>query len=514
MSDDLIISGGGTTSVAVDSLFVDAGRLGAAATSVQGWIDRFEAIRSRLGDAVTSGSCGAVPLGSFGAVPTGSFGAAPGVASVGPAAGTALGEAHDLLESMRTRLLEAAERYGATERCVGALWDIGGRIGAVALGLLTTGVVIRTVGGAVVAAPHVAVAVGITRLLGLEPRPGDLPLVQWLTEHRDLLSDPSFVRLVRTVADHADDYALATAFGTAAIGIASAIDASESASGLLGLAGLASAAVGGRLLTDGPVKVERVAPERNPTDAAPPNGRFPVPAPTGLGDLAQRVPPSDGRAQITIERYDVDGENRWIAYVGGTVDFTLEAGSESSDMTSNLHSVAQSSPLDDLRVFGADSGAADRAVRAALAAAGADPADPVLAIGHSGGGVVVAGLASDPELNVVAGVSLGGPVASAPIQPGVPFLSVEHVEDLVPATGGSGGAGGRALDMLVVSREVLDAGHGSAEALPAHRLTRYRETAERFDASEAEQLVAFRATVADFTGGATGERTRWRASRE
>jgi hypothetical protein len=325
------------------------------------------------------------------------------------------------------------------------------------------------------------------------------------------------VRLVRTVADHADDFAATAAFGTAPGGaIGSVMSAPDSASVLLGAAGLASMLGfgSGRFLTDGPVKVERAALERNPTDATPPTGRFPVPAPDGVGDLARRVPPSDGKAQITVERYDVDGEQRWIVYVGGTVDYTLEAGQESSDMSSNIHSVARDSWLEQLRLLGADSGAADRAARAALAAAGASPGDPILAIGHSGGGVVAAGLASDPGLNVVAGVNLGGPVASAQIREGVDFLSLEHPEDPVPATGGSGGQGGRSPEMLVVGRVVSEPGQAYDEALPAHSLTRYRETADLVDRSEAEQLAAFRATVTDFTGGAAGERTRWRASRE
>ncbi|GAA1827109.1 hypothetical protein [Agromyces salentinus] len=497
MSDALTLSGGGSTTVALDTLFVDASRLGAAEASASEWIERFAVIAARL-DALEG-------------VRTACLDGDRLSPSVGGSAGAALAEARERIEWLRARLLEAAEQYGATERFVSSLWDAGGRLAAVALGALAPGAVIRTLGLAAVALPFVLAGVGIARLLGAEPRWNDLPLIRWLGERRALLNDPAFVRLVRTAADHADDFALTAAFGTSAGSIGAAIGAPMSASTLLGAAGIASTlGVGGGLLADGPVRIEAVPGARHPSEAAPPAGSRPVAAPTGVGDLAARVPPSDGRAQITVERYDVDGEHRWIVYVGGTVDFTLEAGREPFDMTSNVHGVADDVALDALRA-GIDSAGAERAVRAALVEAGAAPGDPLVAVGHSGGGVIAAGLAADPELNVVAGVSLGGPVAATPIRSGVPFLSAEHAEDLVPATGG---AGHPSPDRLVVSRSVLEPGQDDGELLPAHRLVRYQETADLIDGSEEDRLVAFRRTVTDFTGGAGGHRTQWRASRE
>jgi pimeloyl-ACP methyl ester carboxylesterase len=149
-------------------------------------------------------------------------------------------------------------------------------------------------------------------------------------------------------------------------------------------------------------------------------------------------------------------------------------------------------------------------VRRALEEAGARPADPLFAVGHSGGGVVAAALAGDPTLNVVGAVSLGGPVASAPLADGVPLPSIEHEEDLVPATGGWGHP---SPDRLTVSRSVLEAGRAYDAAVPAHELVRYRETAALIDASEEARLVEFRERLAEFTGGREGAMTRWIGTR-
>jgi pimeloyl-ACP methyl ester carboxylesterase len=155
--------------------------------------------------------------------------------------------------------------------------------------------------------------------------------------------------------------------------------------------------------------------------------------------------------------------------------------------------------------------AVERAVRLALAEAGAELGDPLLPVGHSGGGIVAAALAGDPDLNVTTAVNLGGPVVSEALRDGATLLTIEHEEDLVPATGGWGHP---SPDRLTVSRSVLEAGVEHDEAVPAHLLVRYQETAALMDASEEPRLVAMREEVAAFTGGGTGEMTRWVATRE
>jgi pimeloyl-ACP methyl ester carboxylesterase len=144
-------------------------------------------------------------------------------------------------------------------------------------------------------------------------------------------------------------------------------------------------------------------------------------------------------------------------------------------------------------------------------ASGIEPGDPLLVVGYSGGGVIAAKLAADPELNTVAAVNLGGPVASAPTREGVGVLSIEHEEDLVP---GSGGSGHPSDERVEVSRSVLDDGRRYGSLLPAHELARYRETAALIDESAEERLAGFHALAAEFTRGASGTQSDWVARRD
>ena len=132
MSGDLTVSGGGSTAVAIDALFVDAARLGAAIAVISDWIDRAAVIRRGLH---------ALDLD----VPA-VIGAAGSPTLDLAFAGMCLDQALDRARWLRSSLLEAAERYGATERFVDGLWRLGAFIGAPWLGfhapvLLTGGLV-------------------------------------------------------------------------------------------------------------------------------------------------------------------------------------------------------------------------------------------------------------------------------------------------------------------------------------------------------------------------------------
>lgn len=501
--DSLVVSGGGSTAVAVDELFVDAARLGATAAVLDDWMERARVVRLGL-DLLDLDEATVVR------------GATAPAWCVGVAAAR-LEQASADAGRMRSSLVESAERYGVTERFVDGLWQLAAFIGAPWLGLHAP---VLVMGGLLAASGHWAGSAA-WRALGWGPT----PLESWARDHRALLSDPAFVRLVRAAADHADE-ALATAARLPVpSGFGVAIGAPESASMLLAGAGLLGTA-GSRVLVDGPVRVTRVDSSDAPAGGGLARGGLPpghpaaasalrpdvVAPPSGVGDLADRVPSGgDGEPQIRIERYGTAADPRWIVYVGGTVELGLAAGGQSSDMTSNVHGVADDAGLDALRFTGADSGAGERAVRAAMREAGVRPGDPLLAVGHSGGGIIAAKVAADPELGAVGAVSLGGPVASAPTRDGVPLLSIEHEEDLVPAIGG---AGHPSPERLTVSRSVLEPGREYEAVLPAHELGRYRQTAALVDASEEERLAAFRALVEEVAGGGAGLRSDWLAERE
>lgn len=483
MSDDeLIISGGGSTAVAVDELFVHASRLGATESMLVDWIERLGVIQRGL-DGV-----GLVdPMASWGT---------PSPMWVVRSAAHGLDRAVDQARELRVSLIVAAERYGATERMIDGLWGIGASIVAPMLGMAMWSPLLQ--GAVLLAAGGQWAGSKVWELNGLGPT----PLANWLRENRGLLSDPAVARMVGLAADHADEFvagALQVLLpGPVLSAMGANIDAPENAAVIAAIAGVLGLA-GSRVLVDGPVKVDR-SPERV------------VAPPSGFGDLADRVPTAEADgAQIRIERYGEGDDRRYVVYIGGTVEFGMAAGPQPFDMTNNLLGIADDSSLDELRWAGAESGAGERAVREAMREQGVQPGDPVVAIGHSGGGIIAANLAADPDLNVVGAVNLGGPVGSAPTRDGVSLISLEHAEDLVPMTGGMGHPSD---ELVVVSRSVLDSDRDYDSLVPAHELTRYRETAALLDASEEERITAMRELVSEVTRGDAGERIDWTATRD
>ena len=480
MGDGLTISGGGDTAVATDELFVDAARLGAAAAVIDTWVSSAASLASEL-DAAD------LDRGDGGWAEPAPTGAMRGVEQ-------ALRRCSGTADELRGALIASAERYGWAERWIDGLWKVGGGFLAGALGthLLSLHGVGSTVGLGVNAAAR--------RLFG------PTPLDQWVVSQQGLLSDPMFVRVVRAAADSFDELVAGVRGVPGYSAFGQLVGAPESASVLLGITAL----LGTKVLVDGPVSVSRAIPGVGAPHGHPAGSpvRMAI-APTGVGDLADRVPSGEG-PQIRIERYGRPDEPRWVVYISGTVESSLVAGEEPFDHSSNLFGIADDAWIDELRTAGAESGAGERAVRQAMAEAGVAPGDPVMPVGHSGGGIIATRLAADPGLNIVGAVSLGGPVVSAPTSEGVPVLSIEHDEDLVPAVGGSGHPSD---ERLTISRSVLEEGRTYEAGLPAHDLARYRETAALVDESEEQRLRAFRELVG-FTGGGTGVVTEWKATRD
>ncbi|GAA1799680.1 hypothetical protein [Agromyces neolithicus] len=481
MGDTLTISGGGETTVATDELFVDAARLGAAAGVIDDWASRAATLTTEL-DAVAFDS----GLGGW---------AEPAPADAMRRVERALGRCGGTADELRAALIASAETYGWAERTIDGFWKAGG------------GLLAGMLGAHLFSLHGVGLAVGLgANVAWRGVFGGQTPLDEWVASQRGVLSDPMFVRLVSVAADSFDEF-IAGARGVPGYGaIGQFVGAPESAAVLLWLTAL----LGTKVLVDGPVSVTRAVPGVG----APPGHPAAAPvrmaaAPTGVGDLANRVPSGDG-PQIRIERYGEPDEPRWVVYVSGTVESSLVAGDEPFDMSANVFGIADDSWIDELRTAGAESGAGERAVRQAMEAAGVSPGDPVMPVGHSGGGIIAAKLAADPELNIVGAVNLGGPVASAPTIESVPVLSIEHDEDIVPAVGGSGHPSD---ERLTVSRSVLEGGTEYDSALPAHELARYRATAALIDESDEQRLTAFRELVG-FTGGGTGDVTEWKATRD
>ncbi len=346
----------------------------------------------------------------------------------------------DTADELRGALIASAERYGWAERWIDGLWKVGGGFLAGAL-------------GAHLFSLHgVGLAVGLGVNAAARNLFGPTPLDQWVASQQGLLSDPTFVRVVRAAADSFDEL-VAGARGVPGYGaFGQLVGAPESASVLLGITAL----LGTKVLVDGPVSVTRAIPGRRRTARG--TRRPPPCAWSPLRPVSATSPTGCRRATGPRSASNAtDGPTNpagWSTSAERSSRHSLQARNRSTTRRTSF-GIADDSWIDELRTAGAESGAGERAVRQAMAEAGVAPGDPVMPVGHSGGGIIATRLAADPELNVVGAVNLGGPVVSAPTSEGVPVLSIEHDEDIVPAVGGSGHPSD---ERLTVSRSVLEEG--------------------------------------------------------
>ncbi|MEO6943394.1 MAG: hypothetical protein ABI053_01625 [Lacisediminihabitans sp.] len=126
--------------------------------------------------------------------------------------------------------------------------------------------------------------------------------------------------------------------------------------------------------------------------------------------------------------------------------------------------------------------------------------------GYSQGGLLAATLASTGEYDTKGLFTLGGPAGQVEVPHDVPYVAIEHADDLVPATGGMW----KSSDPLLVTRNVYAGQTDAGDAFfPAHELSNYRETARLADASDEQRLVAARDTLHQFSSGMTTVQTSY-----
>jgi hypothetical protein len=307
--------------------------------------------------------------------------------------------------------------------------------------------------------------------------------------HGRVLTNPVTVAAIREAASDVDGFAA----GFAGVPPAAA-EALESA-GISGVPSSAAGVVGiGRvfgLFAETPASVRKTgaieigSPPRSLVDRS---NSFPDPHADPNGE------------QIRIDRYVQPGQpDRFDVYIAGTVTFNPKTGTEPFDFTSDLGGVANESP------------ASLRAVREAMAEAGVTPSSPVVLNGYSQGGLVASLVAASGDYNVKGVVTFGAPSGQVQIPASVPVLSVRNTEDLVPATSG--------YDVnpnaVIVQRSVF--AHSpipSDWAVPAHRLSYYRETAAVVDEAGSPQVRGVLDPLNSFGAGAkTVDSTLWVATR-
>ena len=283
-----------------------------------------------------------------------------------------------------------------------------------------------------------------------------------LWDSRVLLSDPHLVDLVRLSAMSADD------FGGGLLRVPPGFESllGDEGFGLLGL-DTSAAAIVAVAAGSGALKETAVTVTGGPTVAG-------GPAPDGFEDRADRIPTHG--SQIRIDRYSEPGHpDRFEVYLGGTLDFSPTPGKEVWDMTSNVVGIA------------GGSAGSYRAAQAAMKLAGIKADSSVVFTGYSQGGLIAARLAASGQYRSAGLFTLGAPAGQVAVPKAIPYLAIEHVEDIVPALGGTWASSRPVL----VRRKVFDVPPADSEyVFPAHQLTEYRQSAALLDRAGDPRVTA------------------------
>ncbi|MHB1171291.1 MAG: hypothetical protein ACYCZY_02115 [Lacisediminihabitans sp.] len=467
MSDDLFVSGGGSTAVATAGLFAQQQQLRSLSRVLAECLLRLVAT-----DRVVTGShlrAADAPLR-----------AARADRSIDDAyaAMRSAGERADVLASA---LDFAAKAYGEGEQFAQRLsQELSARL-AYELGswLPLLGFV---------AAP-VIVGVGAGLAVGYATTPAtrrDEAITGALQSNKWVLSDPRFVELVRLAVTSSDD------FGGGLFRVPAVIVQllGDEGLGLLGLGSSAAAVLAlsrsAGVLRETPVLV---TPTGTTTGSSPP---------ANYEERAKRIP--SGESQIRIERYaEEDRPDRFEVYLGGTIDASVVARDQPWDMTSNVTAIA-----------GGEAGSY-LATRQAMELAGIDSSTPVVFNGYSQGGLLAALLVSSGDYDARGLFTLGAPAGQVEVPHDVPYVAVEHSNDLVPAVGGVW----KSSDPVLVRRELFDGRpDGTDKYLPAHELSNYRDTAKLMDCFGERGLADVSNAFAEFgAGNVSVQTTFYRARR-
>ena len=312
-------------------------------------------------------------------------------------------------------------------------------------------------------------------------------------EWAHVLSSPAVVRAIEVGVGSLDEgisgalglpLPVALGIGSAGLGITSLAGTSRLASRVNGIAARPSAAVdastGGGVAV--PTTVERV-------------GTQPVRAPRDIADALSRIPSStDDGAQVRIEKF---GDTH-VVYIGGTVDASLGVTSQPWDMSSNL------------AALGGDPGASENAVRRAMEQSGIGRGDPVILVGHSQGGLVAMRVAQSPDVTARAVITAGAPIHALTPPPEVPIVAFEHIDDVVPALGGTVTQPQQGV-VYVRSLGTTPSSFTGDSLVPAHRLEAYVQTARECTKLDDARVTQTDAALGALTG--SGTTTLWKATR-
>ncbi|GAB3397796.1 hypothetical protein GCM10027568_33920 [Humibacter soli] len=468
MSDDIVISGGGSTQVAPDLLLgAERGLVGLAAV-----------LSELIGELAPAQGLMEVP----------------DTARLVGAAVSRIDAAYAQSQRLSGGLRDAAERYGSAERASNSFLTRLSEVAGWALGGLAPIALLVGLSALPGILSAAVTMLGVSTIATGSPQAFLRDVGGLMKGRSGILRDPRMVALIRLAVSAADNALL----GAAGVPLPVARLLDDRLTGLFGLHGAATTVVAGASVLgsfrESPVHVERSDALRT----APP---------ASYEDLARRIPPTRVDApQVRVERYlaaDDSGGGKpvFLVYVGGTVDTSTIADDEPFDLTSDLTGIA-----------GLGSGSLT-ATESAMEQAGVQRGDTVIPVGYSQGGIVATSIATSGRYDVPTLVTFGSPTGGVDVPSSTADVAVEHTDDLVPALGGEprefGNGGG---DRVVVTRQTYD-GEIPAGSSPsdAHRLSEYATTARRMDASTDPRLAS---ALAALPIGADGDVGLYRGIRD
>lgn len=188
--------------------------------------------------------------------------------------------------------------------------------------------------------------------------------------------------------------------------------------------------------------------------------------PSGWGELAARIPPSDpDGAQVVVERYG----DEWLVAVSGTTDWSANP-EQAFGAASNLQAMS--------------GGRAESVAGtlAAMEAAGVPEGARVTIAAHSQGGLVALRVAQTGRYAVHDVVTFGSPVRGLDLPDGTHAVSIEHSDDIVPVLGGFGRTSAEEPGVVLVERD-SPSSTPQEGVTPAHGLDAYIATAQGLDAA-------------------------------
>jgi hypothetical protein len=450
MGDGITVSGGGSVEVGTDSLFAAAAALGGAQTAVAAVLRDLTAINHR-----------ATPWLA------GVTGFAPAAAAEFEmdAAYIALTQAHATATALADALRGSAAAYGATERAAEIMAQVAA--GGIAYGLGLS------------MAPSTRNLVWLGRLLAptllnsaTESGSASSP---WSVPFKFAVDSNRFASLTRLAVMSADE------FGTGTSLQPPWADPAWSVTGDQGLStSIAALRDLGRV--DDRLEETPIITQRTSSDIAPP------PVPTGWADRASRIPDKGTTDQVRIDTYQMpDGSKRYEVYIGGTREFGIGPDDQPWDMTSNLVGIE------------GDTSGSMVAVENAMRESGITSDSPVLITGHSQGGLVAASIAQSGNYDVQGLFTLGAPAAQSTVSSDIPWVALEHSNDIVPALSGAW----EHSEPVIVTREVGPlALAGDPHFFAPHMLPEYERTAALTDASGDPRVEGAAHSFDEFTAGA------------